>query len=422
MFERIKSVRGQYPGQFWLMFWGMLFSTSGSSMIWPFLLIYLGKKLGLPDTTTASLMTINAVFAVISSFVAGPITDKLGRKGVMAFSLLADALLFLLMIRANSYQTFAIILALRGASQPLYRVGADAMMADLIAPEKRLDAYALLRMITNAGISIGPVVGGLLTSTSYSLAFICAAAGLGIYGLLMLFFARETLPAKLEPHLEAKKERWGGYNRVLADRRLVSVVGTIAFGWITASLVWVVLPKYANEVFNIPENVYGWIPTTNALMVVFFQVLVSRFTRRFPVMRMMALGMFIYTLATLGVAFSHNFWGFWLCMVVMTIGELTIVPTSNTYVANLAPPDMRGRYMSLYGLAWPFGTGVGPLMGGILSDSFGPRSTWFGGAAVGLAATLGLLVMSGRKQPGQATSQANPASVNVNEENNASQD
>ena len=45
----------------------------------------------------------------------------------------------------------------------------------------------------------------------------------------------------------------------------------------------------------------------------------------------------------------------------MTIGELILVPTSSTYVANLAPIDKRGRYMSLYGLSWPVGAGIGPL-------------------------------------------------------------
>jgi MFS family permease len=407
MLARFQKARQEYPGQFWLMFWGLLFSTSGSSMVWPFLLIYLGKKLELPDKVTASLFTINAACAIFSSFLAGPLTDKLGRKGVMTISLLADASLFMLMIPAKSYWAFAIILALRGISQPLYRVGADAMMADLIPPEKRLDAYALLRMVTNAGISIGPVAGGLLSSTSYSLAFFCAGIGLGIYGLLLLFFARETLPAIPETQPTPTKERWGGYNRILADKQLISVVGTIAFGWITASLMWVVLPKYANSIFGVPEKLYGWIPATNALMVVFFQVLVSRIVRRYPPLRMMALGMFIYTLSNLGVAFAQSFWGFWACMVWMTIGELTIVPTSNTYVANLAPPDMRGRYMSLYGLTWPFGTGVGPLLGGVLSDSFGPRATWFGGAAIGLLATLSLLAMSGRgSQPQGLAGQA----------------
>lgn len=406
MLARFQHARQAYPKQFWLMFWGLLFSTSGASMIWPFLLVYVGGKLSLPDTVVASLMTINALCAVISSFVAGPIADRVGRKGVMVLSLLSDALLFVLMIRASTYLAFAVLLALRGLSMPLYRVGADAMLADLIEPKKRLEAYSLLRTVTNAGVSIGPVIGGWLASASYSLAFLCAAAGLGTYGLLLLLFGHETLPASLPANAALPKEGWGGYERVLRDKQFVSVIGTMAVGWITASLMWVFLPVYAHKVFHIPESLYGWIPTTNALMVVLLQVIVTTITRRFPTMRMMALGMLFYTLSNLGVAFMHSFWGFWLCMVVMTIGELIIVPTSNTYVANLAPPDMRGRYMSLYGLTWPFGNGIGPLLGGMLSDAFGPRTTWFGGASVGLLATLGLLAMSGgASRPGVSPGQ-----------------
>ena len=52
-----------FPRQFWLLFWGMLISTIGGSMIWPFLMIYVSERLNLP-LTTASLMTINATWGL----------------------------------------------------------------------------------------------------------------------------------------------------------------------------------------------------------------------------------------------------------------------------------------------------------------------------------------------------------------------
>lgn len=63
-------------------------------------------------------------------------------------------------------------------------------------------------------------------------------------------------------------------------------------------------------------------------------------------------------------------------MVIMTTGELLLVRTSSTYVANLAPADKRGRYMSIYGLTWGVSSGVGPLVGGMLSDNIGPKAPW----------------------------------------------
>jgi len=383
-----------------LMFWGLLLSTSGASMIWPFLLIYVSSKLELPLTAIASLTTINALVELFFAFVAGPIVDRFGRKWVMVFSLFADAVIFLFMIQANTYAAFAILMSLRGISNPLYRVGADAMLADLIPIDKRLDAYALIRMVQNIGIAIGPAVGGFLAATSYSLTFFAAAAGLSAYASLLTFFARETLVRKSDESVfEATREKLGGYDKVFKDKTFISTIGSMAFGWITAVLMWIILPVYAKTNFGVPENQYGWIPTTNALMVVFLQMLVTGFTRRYRARSMMALGMTIYAVANGLVAIMTGFWGFWVCMVIMTFGELIIVPTSNTYTANTAPADMRGRYMSIYGLIWTVGRAIGPLMGGWLNDLIAPQAIWFGGLAIGLTSAFILFLLSRRKEP-----------------------
>jgi MFS family permease len=68
----------------------------------------------------------------------------------------------------------------------------------------------------------------------------------------------------------------------------------------------------------------------------------------------------------------------------MTFGELILIPTATTFTANLAPPDMRGRYMSVYNLTWGLAAGVGPLLGGFLNDAVGPRAIWLGGGLIGL--------------------------------------
>jgi MFS family permease len=212
-------------------------------------------------------------------------------------------------------------------------------------------------------------------------------------------FARETLTRKSsESVLEATRERLGGYDKVFKDRAFISTIGSMAFGWITAVLMWILLPVYANTNFGIPENQYGWIPTTNALMVVFLQMLVTGFTRRYRTRSMMALGMTLYAIANGLVALMAGFWGFWVCMVVMTLGELIIVPTSSTFTANSAPPDMRGRYMSIYGLIWTVGRAIGPLMGGWLNDLIAPQAIWYGGLAIGLTSAFILFLLSRRKE------------------------
>jgi MFS family permease len=410
--QSAEKFRGKFPRQFWLMFWGMLISTIGSSMVWPFLMIYLSERLGLPLTAAASLMTINAVSGILSAFVAGPLIDRAGRKWMMVLSLLAYGLVYLLYTQINSYGMAALLMVLSGVINPLYRVAADAMMADLIPPDQRADGYALMRMSSNLGIAIGPAIGGFVAVISYNYAFFLAAAGMSAYAVLMALRARETLPeteaaAGVPAPARARTAAFtlGGYRQVFADRPFLSFIAAFTLTQMCAALIWVLLSVHAKHNYGLPENLYGFIPITNAIMVVALQALVTSRTKRFQPLPVLALGSLFYAVAAASVAFGAGFWAFWTSMVIMTVGELMLMPTSTTYTANLAPTHMRGRYMSIYGLTWGVAQAIGPLTGGFLSDSYGPAAPWlFGGAAGAVAVTA--FVVLGMRAASRKTDQA----------------
>lgn len=400
--QLLRLRKPNYPGQFWLMFWGMLISTVGSSMVWPFLMIYITERLSLPLTTATAMMSLNAAMGLIASFVAGPVVDRLGRKGVLVFALLGNGLVYFFYSQANSLPLVALLMALSGIFSPLYRVGSDAMVADLIPQDDRPNAYALLRMANNLGIAVGPALGGFAASISYAIAFNAAAVGMSAYAFLQIFFARETLPSHAAPSGEdataapvSLKRLWNtGYRQVLADRPFIFFIGAFILATMCTNLIWVLLPVHAKSNYGVIESQYGWLPTTNAVMVVVFQVIVTRFTKRRQPLLVMACGAFFYALAVASVALGQGFWGFWVSMVIMTTGELMLVPTASTYTANQAPAHMRGRYMSFQGLVWPVASGIGPLLGGVLNDQIGPSAPWLGMGFIGLISVSVFIVLA----------------------------
>jgi MFS family permease len=159
-------------------------------------------------------------------------------------------------------------------------------------------------------------------------------------------------------------------------------------------MMMVLLPVYAKESFGVPESQYGFILATNAAMVVLFQYGVTRVTTRFPTLRVLAVGSVFYALGVGSVALGMAFPAFLVSMIVLTIGELIMAPTSTTLTAALAPPDMRGRYMGVYSLTWGISFGLGPVLGGLLSDHVAPAAIWYSGLLLGLAAALGFLLLS----------------------------
>ncbi|RJP54089.1 MAG: MFS transporter [Anaerolineaceae bacterium] len=403
MIAKLKLLYRQYPSQYWLMIAGIVISTAGGSMIWPFLLIYVSGKLDMPLSVVAALISINAGTGLFASFLAGALTDRIGRKAVMVFSLMANGAAYFFLMRAETYPQFMLLMILVGLSNPLYQVGADAMLADIIPSHQRTDAYAINRIAHNAAFGLGPAVGGFLAATSYNLAFYGAAAGFILHGLLMLFLARETLhnaqrenqaqdaeQARASHEAESGQD---GYLRIFKDKAYMAFVLLMAIGLIAPTMLWILMPVYAKTNFGLSEALYGWIPTTNAVMCVFIQYSVTQVTRKHKTLPVTATGMLIYALGVGSVALMTGFWGFWLSMVIITFGELTIVPTASKYVADIAPARLRGRYMSIYWFGWGLARTLSPLIGGFLNDNISPRAIWIGGLLIGLTSALGLIVL-----------------------------
>jgi MFS family permease len=289
---------------------------------------------------------------------------------------------------------WAVLLTLNGFFGPLYGVGSNAMVADLVEPERRANAYALLRMAANAGIAIGPAIGGFITGVSYTLAFYAAAAVQIIFAAFVLFGTTETLPQG--GHDSTHERGQAGYGPVLHDRPFLAFCGIYIVALMPAPMLMMLLPVYAKELFGVPESQYGFIMATNAAMVVLFQYAVTRFSSSRPPFKVLAAGALFYAIGTGSIALGRGFWAFWISMVVHTVGELLIVPTATALAANLAPADMRGRYMGLTGLSWSVGFGIGPVIGGVLNDRIAPIATWYGALAAGLAGMVGFLFLERR--------------------------
>ncbi len=362
-------------------------------MVWPFLTIFMRERLDVPLTLVTLLFSLNSIATLIAVSVVGPLVDRFGRKRAMLFGLVLHSLTLVGMSFATGLPAWALIMILQGISTPVYRVAVDAMVADLIEPQRRVAAYAALRMSSNLALTIGPAVGGFVSAISYSLAFFAAAGANLFFAFLVVVAVRETLQ---RADRDVQTPAAAGYGPVLRDRRFMAFSVITIIATMPAALMMMLLPVYAKENFGVVEAQYGFIMATNAAMVVLFQLAVTRVSQRFAPLLVMTLGGVLYAIGTGSVALGQGFWAFWLSMVVMTSGELLLVPTATAFAANMAPADMRGRYMGVYSLGWGIASGIGPVIGGMLNDSVAPAATWLAGLGFGLLSAAGFLWMAVR--------------------------
>lgn len=123
MLTRLRRLSAAHPRQFWIIFWGMLLNATGSSMIWPFLTIYMRERFDISLTSVALVLTMNSMIGLVSSFIAGAIVDRVGRKGAMVASLAVTSLTMLGLSLANTLPVWLALMAVNGAFAPLTASG-----------------------------------------------------------------------------------------------------------------------------------------------------------------------------------------------------------------------------------------------------------------------------------------------------------
>lgn len=396
MVQRMVHLFRSYPGQFWVLFASALISAAGSNLIWPFMTIYLHERLMVPLATVGVVFTSASLSGYLSQLVGGPFVDRFGRKPGILLSLITGTFIVAAFAFVNSLEVFAVLFILSSLIDPISGIGINAMVADLVEPERRPSAYALQRMASNAGVAIGPAIGGFIATRSYTLSFLLAASSLAILIPPYLFFVRETKP---EAPLERERGERTGYGRVLRDLPFLGFVVAFALMNLAYAQMLIYLPVYIKENYGIPESGYGFILATNALMVVFFQFAVTRVTERYHRLPVMALGALLIAIGLGSVALFDTYLLFLLSMIIYTIGELITAPTAVAFAADAAPVTMRGTYMAVYSLSLRFGFGLGPLVGGVLHDSLGPAYIWHGAFLTGFISTAAFLLLNRVTRP-----------------------
>jgi predicted MFS family arabinose efflux permease len=211
--------------------------------------------------------------------------------------------------------------------------------------------------------------------------------------LLVLVGMVETLPNDVRspgrsPNKTDKKSV-GGYRVIAGDKIFMLALLAFAFNGMGASLPFQLLGIYGKEYFGLSEAQFGLIVMVNALMVVAFQVPVSIKTRRLESLKVLAVGALFYAAGIASMALGSQAPHFALGMAVLTVGELLIAPTFISLAVNLAPEEMRGRYMSVYWVSWSVSRGIGPALAGQVYDLVSPSMIWYlGGIWNLLAATI----------------------------------
>ena len=392
MFVRIKDTYNEFPRTFWTLVGASFIDRLGGTMIFPFFALYVTQKFNVGMTQAGVLLAIFSVAGLVGSMIGGALTDKFGRRGMVLFGLVFSALSSVSMGLVNELSHFYLLAIVVGSLSNIAGPAHQAMVADLLPEEKRTEGFGILRVAANLAWIFGPMIGGLIAGRSYLMLFILDAITSLIVAFIVFRAIPETKPQ--EPETEQKKtlaQTFAGYRVVLADRLYLVYLLVSMFMLIAYQQMYHTLSVYLRDSHGIPESGYGALLSIDAALVVLLQFWVTRRVRDRPPMVMMALGTALYMVGLTMFGFVSAYWLFIVAILLLTFGEMVVMPISQALAARFAPEDMRGRYMAFYSLAWAVPSTIGPWAAGLILDNYNPDWVWYAAGIVCAIAVIGFL-------------------------------
>ncbi len=392
---KIRAVYDEYPRVFWNLIAITFIDQVGGAMLFPFFALYLTKKFDIGMMQVGVLFAAFSVSNVVGSMIGGALTDRMGRKRIIIFGLIASSLSTLAMGFVNAFEAFFMIVVFVGLLANVAGPARQAMIADILPEEKRTQGFGIFRVALNLSVVFGPAIGGLLAARSYLALFVTDAVISLITAALVYRFIPETKPeSSSDAPQESVAGSFGGYVHVLRDTAFMLFLGASMLMVLTYMNMNTTLGVFLRDVHGIPEAGYGALLSINAAMVVLFQFPITRRIENQKPLLMMAAGSLLYAIGFAMYGFVSAYVLFVLAMVIITIGEMIVAPMGQTLVANFAPEDMRGRYMAIFGISWGIPFAIGPYMAGLVLDNYNPSWLWYIAGVIGIFAVMGFLALN----------------------------
>jgi DHA1 family tetracycline resistance protein-like MFS transporter len=336
----------------------------------------------------------------ICQLVAGPIlgrlSDRYGRRPLLAFSQAGTALSFVILGLSRSFPIMLLGRMLDGASGGNILV-AQAYVADVTPPEHRARSMGLIGMAFGVGFVLGPLLGGVLADLPIDpewrlrLPFLAAAVFSTLAWIAVVWKLPESLPAGSAPRQAA---------RVLTRRGVVDTIRLPGVGQLVALAFLTVLAWASLEgtfaVFL--QERMGWTPSAAAfafagsglVAAVVQGGLIRPLVPRFGEIRLILAGVVLAALGFVVVAAMSgaSAWPLAGAVVLFSVGSGLVGPSISGLLSRITPMAEQGAVFGALTSTQTLARIVSYLAGNILLDRVSPSAPYWFGASIYLAALL----------------------------------
>ena len=376
----------------------------GYGLILPFEIIYLHQARGFSTATAGLVLAAALGAAAVATPPSGALVDRFRAKPILIAGSIASGLGYAgFAFVDRPWQAFACS-AVGGAGLGVTNTANRVLSLTLVTAEQRASLIALGRVAGNFGIGSGATVAGFIVASvqhvrAFQALYMLDAITCAALALIVLAAVPNPRLASVAPPSDSGT----GFRAVARDRLfLILIAANIVLLAIGPALFANILPPFAAAHTRVGPGEIGVLFFLNTFFIVVAQIPATRVVK--PMRRphafaatsgLWAIGLLAVLLATLmrsTLAATTVLAG---VAIVIAIGECVQSIVLGPLVAELAPPHLLGRYMSLYQLSFLVGVALGQAVGGVLLGT-SPDTIWWGGALALALTGAGFLRLGNR--------------------------
>ncbi len=247
------------------------------------------------------------------------------------------------------------------------------------------NAIALNSSMFNGARLVGPAIAGaLIAVVGEGICFLLN--GLSFLAVLAALLAmrvpRRELPSG---RMDVLRELGDGFRYAFRSPPIRIVLGFLALASLFAQPYTVLMPVVATRVLHGGADTLGLLMAATGLGALAGALYLATRPSVVGLGRVIALAGSLFGLALLAVAASHALWLSCALLVLAGAGMMVQTAGSNTMLQTIADERMRGRVISIYGLAFLGVAPLGSLYAGVAAGRFGAPLTIAAGGVITLA-------------------------------------
>lgn len=330
-------------------------------------------------TAILSFIVVFGFTKAFTNYLAGRLSDRIGRKKVLIYGWIAAIPVPFLLIWAPSWSWVLVANLFLGVSQGLTWSTTVIMKIDLVGPKKRGLAMGLNEFAGYFAVAVSAWATGYIAS-QYSVRPEPFYLGIGyvFIGLfLSLFFVKETHHHALQEsqnHVKVEVSQKEIFLKTsFTDKNLSSVSQAGFVNNLNDGMAWGLFPILFSS-FNLSLSQIGLLaaiyPASWGLLQLFTGHLSDLYGRKWFIVW----GMWIQAIGIIITAISSGFWGFALGGLFLGIGTAMVYPTLLAAIGDVAHPSWRASAVGIYRLWRDSGYAIGAIIAGLVADFFGIHS------------------------------------------------